>query len=221
MSEYRKIRATLLLAALLSLACATRSPGRQSFVSVQTPHFEIVSSFGEQRTLALARRLESFRAGVSRAIGAESVSRVGHAPRVRVLAFDDRSLTRPFARREEAVYFMPTVEAGLLVIRASGAWGRRGQSSPWNCTRFSSAEFSNLTGSEFTPRCRSGSAHRIGSRGFGTLLGALQLRPRPRCRQRNTRISSSIRGGSTISPTRESVEFSHSMPTSMIPSPVR
>ena len=125
MSEYRKIRATLLLAALLSLACATRSPGRQSFVSVQTPHFEIVSSFGEQRTLALARQLESFRAGVSRAIGAESVSRVGHAPRVRVLAFDDRSPTRPFARRAEAAYFLPTVEAGLLVIRASGAWGRR------------------------------------------------------------------------------------------------
>ena len=94
MSQSRLIRAVALLAALLSLACAALTPDRQSFVSVQTPHFDIVSSFGEQRTLALAQQLEFFRAGVSRAIGAESVSRVEHVPRVYVLVFDDRSLAR-------------------------------------------------------------------------------------------------------------------------------
>lgn len=109
--------------ALMALACATARPANQSFVSLRTPNFEIVSAFGSSQTRALARDLELFHAGAL-AIAGLAETPDWREP-TRVLAFDDRSLGRPFGFRARAAYFVPGVDRGTLVFRAPGSWHER------------------------------------------------------------------------------------------------
>lgn len=115
------IPAALLL--LLGVGCASVSPWNQDFVEVSTPNFVILSSFGESETRTLARELEVFHAGVLYAVGLPPDARLPSP--TRVLAFDDRSLGRPFAIRGESASLVPGVDAATLLIRAPGSLRER------------------------------------------------------------------------------------------------
>ena len=104
-------------------SCASVSPWNQPFVEVRTPNFVVVSSFGEEAALTLARELEAFHAGVLYAVGLTPDARLPHP--TRVLAFDDRGFGRPFALRSEVASLLPGVDAPILVIRAPGDFAER------------------------------------------------------------------------------------------------
>lgn len=114
----RRLAACLALGT--ALACATTPPPSQDFVAVATPHFEVMSSLGEDETMALADDLERFHVGVAFALGL--APEPAPSGPMRVLAFDDRSLTRPFRKGGGRAYLLPTEEGAVLVLRAGGSW---------------------------------------------------------------------------------------------------
>ncbi len=109
-----------LMVSSTQLGCAMYPPFDQTFVEIRTPHFEVLSSFDEQDTRDLSRTLESFHAGMTRALGIDPS--VGAGERMRVLAFDDRSPGRPFGIRGDDAYFVPGVERPTIVLRTSPNW---------------------------------------------------------------------------------------------------
>jgi len=114
------VRRFLVLAGLASaLGCATRPLDAQDWLAVTTPHFEVVSALGKDATLELARDAERFHQAVEFVLGLPL-----EAPAVptRIYAFDDRTLTRPFAVRAEAGYFLPTLREALIVLRTGDGW---------------------------------------------------------------------------------------------------
>jgi tetratricopeptide (TPR) repeat protein len=121
-------RALLAMASALGFAwlmagCAALPPSSQSFVVAETVNFEVISSLGEKRTRELVHQFELFHAAALAAFDMPTTpARHG---RTRVIAFDDRSLGRPFAVRGASAYYLPRVEGGLLVLRAPGGWDHR------------------------------------------------------------------------------------------------
>jgi len=114
------VRRTLLLAALAAaLGCATKPLDAQDWLTVTTPHFEVVSALGKEATLELARDAERFHQAVEFVLGLPL-----EAPAVptRIYAFDDRTVQRPFAIRGESGYFLPTLREALIVLRAGDGW---------------------------------------------------------------------------------------------------
>jgi len=114
------VRRCLLLAALASsLACATRPLDELDWLAVSTPHFEVVSGLGKDATLELARDAESFHQAVEFVLGLPL-----EPPTVptRIYAFDDRTVSRPFAVRGEPGYFLPTLREAWIVLRTGDGW---------------------------------------------------------------------------------------------------
>ena len=111
------------LLALVGAGCASVSPWNQTFVEVRTPNFVVTTSHGEDAARALARELETFHAGVLYAVGLDPDARLPNP--TRVVAFDDRGFTRPFAIRGEVASLLPRVDAPLLLIRAPGDFAER------------------------------------------------------------------------------------------------
>lgn len=110
----------LVLAGLASaLGCATRPLDAQDWLAVTTPHFEVVSALGKDATLELARDAERFHQAVEFVLGLPL-----EAPAVptRIYAFDDRTVTRPFAIRGESGYFLPTLREASIVLRTGDGW---------------------------------------------------------------------------------------------------
>ncbi len=105
------------------LGCAAASPFRQDFVEVVTPNFHVTSSLGEAMTRVLVRDLELFHAGVLHAVGLEA--ELAPRTRTRVLAFDGRGPTRPFAVRGASSSVVPSIEGATLMIRAPGRFEER------------------------------------------------------------------------------------------------
>jgi len=124
-SPSRRSRFALLACTLAcwALGCAATSPYRQDFVEVETRNFHVTSSLGDAMTRALVRDLEVFHAGVLNALGLEPES----APRsrTRVLAFDGRGASRPFAVRGASAAVIPSIEGATLMIRAPGRFEER------------------------------------------------------------------------------------------------
>ncbi len=107
------------LALLLPLGCATTSLERQTWARVETPRFEVVSSLGRAATYELAQDLETFRRAVEFAASAP----LGAPPvRTRVYAFDGRGFSRPFGKRGEPSYFLPSLDGGVIVLRTGDGW---------------------------------------------------------------------------------------------------
>lgn len=123
MRSVRSWAGTALVLAGLASGCASRSPFSQDFVEVRTPNFIVTSSLGEEPTLALARQLEFLHTGVL--VELELPAEAPALPPTRVLAFDGRSMGRPFAVRAETAYLMPTIDGPLLVFRAAGSFDER------------------------------------------------------------------------------------------------
>ncbi len=126
----RKVRLALLIGmAGLVAGCATSSPFNQEFVELETPHFTLTSSLGETATIALARNLELFHAGVVDAIGLAGEPESGPGrpamPRTQVFAFDDRSVERPFAVRGEPTQILNRAEGMTWVFRAGRSFDER------------------------------------------------------------------------------------------------
>lgn len=119
----RVLRLVVLLALGTGVGCASHSPFNQTFVEVVTPNFHVTSSLGDEATRTLALDLEVFHAGALFALGidADTPTRT----RTRVLAFDGRSATRPFAVRGAASFLVPTIDGPTLVIRATGSFSER------------------------------------------------------------------------------------------------
>ena len=114
------MRRLLVLAGLASgLGCATKPLDAQEWLAVTTPHFEVMSTLGKDETLELARDAESFHQAVEFVLGLPL-----EAPAVptRIYAFDDRTVTRPFALRAESGYFLPTLREALIVLRTGDGW---------------------------------------------------------------------------------------------------
>jgi tetratricopeptide (TPR) repeat protein len=110
----------LVLAALApALGCATKPLDAQDWLTVSTPHFEVVSALGRDATLELARDAERFHQAVEFVMGLPL-----EAPAVptRIYAFDDRTIERPFAIRAESGYFLPTLREALIVLRTGDGW---------------------------------------------------------------------------------------------------
>ena len=103
--------------------CASRSPDRQDFVEVRTQNFILTSSLSPEKSVAFARSLEFFHAGVRSLLGpADDLPAPAPA---RVIVFDDRSLGRPFAVQNEAAYLLDEVEAPILVFRGGRDFSAR------------------------------------------------------------------------------------------------
>lgn len=114
----------LALVAAIGLAgCATRAPERQEFVEVRTESFVVTSSLGSEETLEFVRNLEFFHAGLRALLGLEDeIVLLAPTP---VFVFDDRSLGRPFAVRNQAAYLIDEVEAPILVFRGGRDFAAR------------------------------------------------------------------------------------------------
>lgn len=114
----------LLVGPLLLLGCATSGLDRRQWLRLETPHFEILSALSPDDTRTLAGDLERFRSAISWAQG-------GMLPpataRIRVRAFDGRTLVRPFDLRGRRSYFLPEGDGGIVVLRTGG--GFRGDAS--------------------------------------------------------------------------------------------
>lgn len=108
---------------VLDLSCASSSPFNQKFVEVRTANFLLTSSLSDEATRELARELEFFHAGAVHSMGVDPTP-VPHL-RTRVFAFDDRSLSRPFAVRGAPSYVMPAVDGSVWVFRAGGDFSER------------------------------------------------------------------------------------------------
>jgi hypothetical protein len=106
-----------------ALGCAAALPFRQDFVEVVTPNFHVTSSLGEAMTRALVRDLELFHAGVLHAVGLEA--ELAPRTRTRVVAFDGRGMSRPFAVRGASASLLPSIEGATLMIRAPGRFEER------------------------------------------------------------------------------------------------
>ena len=117
-------RAAALALVLLLLGCVTTPVDRRSWLQVETPHFEVLSALSLGATRQLALDLERFRAAVGWAGGATLPA---PAAPVRVVAFDGRTLVRPFDLRGQPSYFLPEGDGGLVVLRTGG--GFRGDAS--------------------------------------------------------------------------------------------
>jgi hypothetical protein len=122
---------TLCLSSLLVLTlftaggCATRSLHNQTWYALETPHFQIISSLDQDETRFLGRDLELFHAGVAYILGGS----IPNPPKKAVVyAFDGRSIARPFDRRGESSYFLPSLAAPTLVLRTGG--GFTGDATP-------------------------------------------------------------------------------------------
>jgi len=110
--------------AALFVGCATISPDRSAWVELATPHFDLSSALPPAKSVALAHDLELFRSSVELLAGVPLPSTI----RVRVLAFDDRSLSRAFDRRDmpaaafESGYFLESPAGATIVLRSGGGW---------------------------------------------------------------------------------------------------
>jgi tetratricopeptide (TPR) repeat protein len=101
------------------LACATKPLHERDWVEVRTPHFEIVSSLGEDATRELARDAELFHTATQFVMGTPL-----RAPAVptRIYAFDGRGFRRPFAVRGAPSSFLPSLRETVIVLRTGGGW---------------------------------------------------------------------------------------------------
>jgi tetratricopeptide (TPR) repeat protein len=86
---------------------------------LDSPHYRVVSSLGEEETRFLARDLELFHAGVAYILGGD----LPNPPKKAVVyAFDGRGITRPFDVRGASGYFLPTLSGPVLVLRTGGGF---------------------------------------------------------------------------------------------------
>lgn len=107
----------------LGLGCATSSPDRQEFVEVRTERFRVTSSLSPEATIAFARSLEFFHAGVRNLAGLDAAPPL--EPPMPVFVFDDRSFGRPFAVESEAAFLIDDVAAPVIVFRGARDFAAR------------------------------------------------------------------------------------------------
>lgn len=107
------------LALLAASGCSTTPLEHREWLRLETPHFEVVSALSPGESRMLARDLERFRGAVAWAQGG---SLAAPKARIRVRAFDGRTLVRPFDLRGEPSYFLPEADGGLVVLRTGGGF---------------------------------------------------------------------------------------------------
>ncbi|MEM7411155.1 MAG: tetratricopeptide repeat protein [Myxococcota bacterium] len=115
----RMARSLILLACLASTACVTVPLEDREWVTLQSEHYDVLSSLRDDpRKFAI--RLEAFRAAAEAVWGL----RIPDAPvRTRVIVMDDRSVDRLFNRRSELAYLLPSPDGDTLVFRGGNGWG--------------------------------------------------------------------------------------------------
>jgi tetratricopeptide (TPR) repeat protein len=114
------VASSIALTSLLFLmACVTKPLHERDWVEVRTPHFEIVSSLGEDATRELAWDAEIFVAATEFVMG--TPLRTPAVP-TRIYAFDGRGFRRPFAVRGAPSSFLPSLRESVIVLRTGGGW---------------------------------------------------------------------------------------------------
>jgi hypothetical protein len=109
----------------LTAGCATQSLLYRDWQRFETAHFEILSALSPEATESLAGDLEVFRRSVGFMVGRELAT---PASRIRVFAFNGRSLVRPFDRRTVSGYLVTSIAGPTVVLRTGG--GFRGDATP-------------------------------------------------------------------------------------------
>jgi hypothetical protein len=123
MTVSRRARLGIVTVSLL-VGCITPMPASHDWTRLETRHFEILSALPDAKARKLARDLELFRASVEYLAGTPLPA----PERVRVYAFDDRGLGRPFDRRDTAAaalesgYLLESLGGVTLVLRSGGGW---------------------------------------------------------------------------------------------------
>jgi len=110
--------AALLLCAAVVLGCATTSIKNRDWHTIETANFRIYSTFGAAGTRALATDLEAFGSAVVFLTGKPRKKIL----KTRVLAFDDRTLTRPFDLSGQPGYYLSSLRGGTIVLRTNKGW---------------------------------------------------------------------------------------------------
>jgi hypothetical protein len=103
----------------LTAACATQSLRYEDWLRVETVHFEILSALPHEDTQRLAGDLEVFRRSLAFVVDRELAN---PASRIRVFAFNGRSLLRPFDRRTVSGYLATSLAGPTVVLRAGGGF---------------------------------------------------------------------------------------------------
>ena len=112
--------AALLAGCLLVPGCITTPLEERSWLAVQTPHYDIWSSLGEDETRRLATSVERFRVAVAYLWGGE----IPPAPvRTRIFAFDDHGIGRVFAFGRDRSYLLARHDGDVIVLRTGEGWG--------------------------------------------------------------------------------------------------
>jgi tetratricopeptide (TPR) repeat protein len=111
-------RVAVLLAVAL-FGCSTSQLEDAEWVSVETPHFSLVSALSTQATIQTARDLEAFHGAVGFILGNPVPV---PAMRTRVYAFDEVGLKRTFARGNTWSYFVPSLLGPAILLRNGGGW---------------------------------------------------------------------------------------------------
>ncbi len=104
---------------ILSAGCSTVPMNERRWIDVRTAHFEILSDIGEKETLALAERLETFRAIVQLIT---HVHIVDPAIPVRLYVFSNSEDYALFGPPKRSLKTMPSVgsRAGIKMSVAHG-----------------------------------------------------------------------------------------------------
>jgi len=101
------------------VGCNSTPLAEADWVSIETPHFSVVSALSSTNSLQLARDLEAFHGAVGFILGKP----LPPPPmRTRVYAFDEPGFDRHFARGNLWSYFVPSLLGPAIVLRNGGGW---------------------------------------------------------------------------------------------------
>lgn len=114
-----RVALALLLAATLT-GCVSTPLQDRAWAQRTSEHFEILSTYDETESERLAYELEQFRATLEFLLGREIPA---GARRMRVIAFDGRSVERPFRPpTRERSYLVAGPEGETIVLRSALGW---------------------------------------------------------------------------------------------------
>ena len=128
-ASLRALPATCLVLLLCAaqLGCITTPIPRRGWLALETPHFEILTTYGEADAEHLARELEQFRAAAEHLWGRTFPAA---ARRTRVIAYDGNGSVQPFRLHDRGASYLVAGPGGdTVVFRSRLGWSEDAPSS--------------------------------------------------------------------------------------------
>ena len=117
----RWLVAVAALAATAGLGCISTPLEERNWQALQTPHFEILTTYNTRDAEQLAKQLEQFRLAAEHTWGSAIPAR---SRRIRVIAYDGNGVERPFRVLDrETSYLVALPGRDTLVLRTRLGWG--------------------------------------------------------------------------------------------------